>query len=148
VPSISVISNTSLLKLKEFATSGGKVLLAGNLPGLVVNENFISASNLQDIPWALQVNAATNSDVFLDLLPQADFKTDKPLPQIKYLHRIWKDADLYFIFNESRESVEFNATFNVKGKREIWDAGTGVISKFKGSHIFLGPWETKFIIIK
>jgi len=148
IPSISVISDASIRKLEQFASAGGKVIFAGNLPGLVVNENFTNASNLPDIPWALQVNAGTNSDVFLDIIQQSDFKPDKTLPQVKYLHRTWKDADLYFIFNESKEPVFFNASFGEKGKKQTWDAATGVISKIKGSVISLGPWETKFVIIK
>lgn len=148
IPSISVISDASIRKLEQFASSGGKVIFAGNLPGLVVNKNFINASNLPDIPWALQVNAGTNSDVFLDIIQQSDFKPDKTLPQVKYLHRTWKDADLYFIFNESKEPVSFTASFGEKGKKQTWDAATGEILKFKGSAISLGPWETKFVIIK
>lgn len=148
VPSISAISDASIKKLEQFTSSGGKVIFAGNLPSLVVNENFITASKLTDIPWAIQVDAATNSDVFLDLLLPADFKTDKTLPQVKCLHRVCKDAGLYFIFNESRKTVSFNISFEEKGKKQIWDAATGNILKFKGSALTLGPWETKFIIIK
>jgi hypothetical protein len=147
VPSISVISNTSLLKLKEFASSGGKVIFAGELPYLNVGKNFMEAKNPGDLPWALHEASGKITDRIFELLP-SDIKIGKPLPQVKYLHRKWKDADLYFIFNESKESLSFDIEFSKKGKKQIWDATTGEISSFKGSGLILGPWETKFVIIK
>ena len=144
IPSISAISNMSMKKLQEFAASGGNVIFAGNYPSITVEKSFLEAVKPGDLSWSAQ---DTNKTI-LQLLPAPDFKIDKSLPQIKYLHRKLKDADLYFIFNESRESLSFKAEFNVKGKSELWDASTGMILKFKGPEITLGPWETKFIMIK
>jgi hypothetical protein len=147
VPSISVISNASLNKLKEFAAQGGKVIFTGNTPSLLVDKNFLKASAVQDLSWAIIEKTGKLTDKSMLLLP-SDLKIDKPLPHIKYLHRRLKDADLYFLFNESKELVSFNISFDEKGKKQILDATTGTILKFKGSALSLGPWETKFIIIK
>jgi len=148
IPSISAISTSSLKKFQEFAASGGKVIFAGNLPSLAVEKNFLKAVKPGDLSWAPHDESGKINDKILQLLPPPDFKIDNTLPQLKYLHRTWKDADLYFIFNESKEPVSFNASFGEKGKKQTWDAVTGAISKFKVSAISLGPWETKFIIIK
>jgi hypothetical protein len=148
VPSISVISNATLLKLKEFSASGGKVIFAGNLPELAVEKSFLYAVKPFDLKWAVREELAKLSSHFFELLPPPDLKIDKMLPQVKYIHRKWKDADLYFIFNESKETVSFNIAFREKGKKQIWDAATGKISSSRGSFLSLGPWETKFVIIK
>ena len=148
IPSISAISTTSLKKLQEFTASGGKVIFTGNLPSFTVEKNFLEAVKPGDLSWATHDESGKINDKILQLLPPPDFKIDKTLPQVKYLHRTLKDADLYFIFNESKETVSFNASFGEKGKKQTWDAATGEVLKFKGSAVSLGPWETKFIIIK
>jgi hypothetical protein len=148
VPSISVISGASLSKLKEFASSGGKVIVVGNLPSLAVEKNFMNAVKPAELSWAYHEGSGKLTASSFELLPPPDLKIDKTLPQVKYVHREWKDADLYFIFNEVKEPVFFNVYFSLKGNKQIWDAASGKISAFKGSSLSLGPWETKFILIK
>jgi alpha-L-rhamnosidase len=113
-----------------------------------VEKNFLDAVKPSPAAWAERELSGTMTDRVFGLLGQPDFKTDRKLPQLKYLHRTMKDADLFFIFNESRESISFTPSFGVKGEKQIWDAATGNIASFKGSSLSLGPWETKFILIK
>lgn len=144
IPAVSAMSSKAIARLKEFAAAGGKVIFTGEQPSLEVIKDFRSASLPGDLSWAMKTSVAE----MLKLLPASDFSTGTPLPQIKYLHRKWKDADLYFIFNEKKEAVTFTPSFGTKGKKEVWDAFTGEISPFKGSSLTLGPWESKFILIK
>jgi hypothetical protein len=83
-------------------------------------------------------------------------KIDKSCPDIKYLHRKLKDAELYFLFNEGKEKQSFNITLEGKGKPQVWDAMTGEVSNLQ--NVVIGkdtqtfplvfePWETKFIVI-
>jgi hypothetical protein len=148
IPSITAISKTALSKLQEFSTAGGKVVFLGNLPNIVVEKSFLNAIRPGDLNWALNEPSGNLTDRVIETLKVPDLKIDKKLPQIKYLHRVLKDADLYFIFNENKEPVSFNASFGGKNKMEIWDANSGKISSFKGSEFSLQPWETKFVIIK
>jgi hypothetical protein len=148
VPSISVISNAALLRLKEFAASGGKVIFIGNLPSLVVDKSFVNATKPSDLTWAVHEETGKLTSVVFEALPEPDLKTDKTVPQFKYLHREWRDADLYFIFNEGQEPQSLNISFPGKGRKLIWDATTGQILKMKGSSFSFEPWETKFVIIK
>lgn len=148
IPSVSVISNSALLKLKEFSASGGKVIFVGNLPSLVVEKNFMTASKPIDLTWAIYEETGKLTPAVLNALPVPDLCPDKYIPQLKYLHREWKDADLYFIFNESKEKQSLNISFPGKGKKQIWDAVSGQISKQKGAAFSFDPWETQFIIIK
>ncbi|MCX6334475.1 MAG: glycosyl hydrolase [Bacteroidia bacterium] len=148
VPSISVISKASLIKLQEFAASGGKVIFAGNLPSLTVEQSFMNSVKTIDLSWAIHEKSGKLTEQLMQLLPPPDLKIDKTLPQVKYLHRKWKDSDLYFIFNEKNETVSFNLFLQEKGKKQIWDASSGKISTFRGPSLVLGPWDTKFIVIK
>jgi hypothetical protein len=148
IPSISVISNAALLKLQEFAVSGGKVIFIGNLPSLIVDKSFVTAAKPSDLTWAIHAESGKLTSAVFEALPEPDLKTDKTVPQLVYLHREWKDADLYFIFNEGKEPQSLNISFPGKSKKQIWDATTGGILKMKGSSFSFEPWETKFVIIK
>jgi hypothetical protein len=157
IPSISVISEASLKKLGEFAATGGKVIFLGRLPVLVAGQNFRDASAKQDLSWAYVGNSGKLTPSIFANLPESDLKIGQPAPQVKYLHRILKDADLYFIFNESKDPVSFISSLSGDGKAKVWDAATGNISALKGATrnhgrisapLTLGGWETKFIVIK
>lgn len=50
--------------------------------------------------------------------------------EIDYIHRTTEMGEIYFLRNESEESVKTMCRFRVKGKYpEIWDASTGAISR-------------------
>jgi hypothetical protein len=148
VPSITAISAAALNKLKEFSDAGGKVIFAGNLPPMAVQQTFMEAGSPGDLSWAYHETSGLLTENSVQLLPPRDIEIDKTLPQVKYLHREWNDAHLYFIFNEEKEPLSFNVSFGVKGKMQLWDATTGKISEYEGPGLELGPWETKFIVIK
>ena len=156
VPSISVISKTSLAKLKEFTTAGGKVIFIGSLPSLVTDKNFLNAPKPEIQEWSLHEQSGKLTPQILSSLPTPELKIDKLLPQIKYTRRTWRDGDLYFIFNESIEPLNFNISLSGTGKVSEWDAFTGQKIPLKGAVLKKGRinaqmklqgWETKFIII-
>jgi alpha-L-rhamnosidase len=156
IPSISVISKGSLLKLQEFATAGGKVIFIGSLPSLVADKNFLNAAKPEIQEWSVHEQSGKLTPLILASLPAPDLKIDKLLPQIKYTRRNWSDGDLYFIFNESQEPLIFNVSLSGTGKVSEWDAFTGEKMPLKGAVINKGRinaqmklqgWETKFIII-
>ncbi|MCJ7446503.1 MAG: hypothetical protein MUO72_02300 [Bacteroidales bacterium] len=146
IPSISVISEASLEQLKKFSFSGGKVIFLGKVPSLTIKQNFLNARETGDLSWANHEESGKLTPWILEALPFPDLKIDKSVPELKYLHRSWKDADLYFIFNESEDPIYFNIYLPGKGKSQTWNATTGQISAFKGTAVSLDPWETKFII--
>ena len=111
----------------------------------------------QDLSWAHFENSGKLTPSILATLPESDLKIGQPVPQVKYLHRLLKDADLYFIFNESKDPVGFSLSLSGTGKAQVWDAATGNISALKGAtrdqgrisaSLTLDGWETKFIVIK
>jgi hypothetical protein len=157
IPSLSAISGSSIEKLKKFAGSGGKVIFLGSLPTLIVIADFLNANDHNDFNWAVHEPAGKLTSGIIELLPSPDFKTDRFLPEIKYLHRKWNDADMFFIFNEGKEQLSFDAVMTGNGKAEIWDASSGKISPLKElffnngqikTSLRLEGWESKFIIIR
>jgi hypothetical protein len=146
IPSISVISESSLDRLKKFSSSGGKVIFLGKAPSIAIEQSFLNAREPGDLSWAINEESGKLTPRILETLPPPDFKIDKSIPELKYLHRSWKNADLYFIFNESEKPVYFNIYIPGKGKYQTWNATTGQITAFKGPAISFDPWETKFIV--
>ena len=157
IPSISLISGNSLEKLRRFADSGGKVICLGKPSVLAAYDNFLNASEYNDFSWASCEQSGKLTQSILESLPEPDFKIDRSIPEIKYLHRKWKDADLFFIFNEGKQMQTFDAVLISSGKTEIWDPFTGAITPLKEVSqdkgklkvvITLDAWETKFLIIR
>jgi hypothetical protein len=156
VPSAVVISKPSLLKLQQFASSGGKVIFVGNLPSLAADKTFLDAAKPGDLTWAKHEPSGKITPDVLNFVPEPDLKIDKSCPDIKYLHRSLKDADLYFLFNEGKEKQSFTVTLSGKSTAQVWDALTGQVSPLKNAitgkdaisvPLDLESWETKFIVI-
>jgi hypothetical protein len=132
-------------------------IFLGKLPTLVITDSFLNAAGNTDFSRALREPAGKLTPAVIETLPEPDFETDKFLPQVKYLHRIWKDADMFFIFNEGQESLSFKAYMTGNGKTEIWDASTGKIIPLQEvsvengrirASLKLEGWETMFIVIR
>jgi hypothetical protein len=92
----------------------------------------------------------------LEALPRPDVALDRPCPALKYMHRSWRDADLYFFFNESGEKQSRTALVEGRGRAQLWDAATGRIEALAGAQAVGGslpvpltfePYESKFIVI-
>ena len=156
VPSAIVILKASLLKLQQFASSGGKVIFVGNLPVLAVEKSYLDVAKPGVLNWAKHESSGKITPDVLSFLPEPELKIDKPCPDIKYLHRRLKDAELYFLFNEGKEKQSFTVTLSAKGTAQIWDAVTGQVSTLQNvtydkdvtkTLLDFEPWETKFIVI-
>lgn len=155
IPSISIISRAALNKLKSFASAGGKVIFMGYLPKLCTEKTFLEASDPGDLSWAIQESSGEPEKV-LPALPQPDVRLDKPCPSLKYIHRQYKDAELYFLFNESSERQTRSVCLFGKGKAELWNTLTAETEPLSGSPEMSGtrfdltfePYETKVVVIK
>ncbi len=157
IPSVSVISETAMDKLKRFTDAGGKVIFPGKQPELMAGKTFTGSQKPGIIPGVkIEATGKLTEDV-LKYLPVPDVKLSPSTPAVKYLHRKLAAGDLYFFFNESTTPVTFDATLDGKGKIQIWDAFTGQIQSVKSASagkekkmlpLKLESWETKFIFIK
>jgi len=43
------------------------------------------------------------------------------------MHRSWRDAEMYFFFNESNQAESRTATIAGRGQAQVWDLATGEI---------------------
>lgn len=152
IPSITVLSTAVYNRLQEFAKGGGQVIFAGEKPSMLVSKNFLTAESKSDFPWAAQKTIAAS----LSSLPN-DVQLDKPAASLKYLHRRWKNADMYFFFNESENGIDVTATVAGKGKASWWDATAATVTEARGASadkltskvpLSLKGYETKFLVIE
>lgn len=155
IPPLTTISSKAIDQLTKFENSGGKVISIGNKTVLSVKESFLKAE-LTDFNWNISETSKMLTPMVMEALDTSDFILSKSNESIKYLHRKWQDADLYFIFNEGEERFDQKITLSSKGKVQIWDAMNGQITEYPGTAIdknsveielSLDPWETKFVII-
>jgi hypothetical protein len=157
VPPVSVISKAALECLRAFAESGGCVVFLGRAPVLVVERSFLEASGRADIDWAIREPLGELTPRILKALPHPDVALDPPCAPIKALHRGWRDADVYFLFNESKDGQSRRATLEGNGQVQVWDAASGRIEPLSGVtskngrvhlRLDLAPYETRFIIVR
>lgn len=157
VPAISAISETALNRLREFASTGGRVIFASSKPFLSVGKSFLHGVPFDDLSWASVLSPEKLEASVSTILPRSDLRINVAAPGVKYLHRTFSDGDMYFLFNEKAGQVSFRAAFNGKGKAEVWDAMSGKISTLKDTKhtsdgtevsLNLNGWETKMIVIR
>jgi hypothetical protein len=156
IPSVTIINEKVMERLQAFAKSGGKVIFSGTQPSLISGKTFLDAKAPASSDWADHYdNDSLASEIVKKIT--ADVALSDANPSIKYLHRKWKDADLYFFFNEANENIKTNATVNGNGKAEIWDASLADIFPLNSAvdksgkvnfSLELNAHETKFIVIK
>lgn len=153
IPTVSVLTSPAVARLKAFTQAGGKVIFAGQLPEMVTGKNFLDAKVPAAMPWA--INSELTDDIIKKHIP-ADVTLNKPAPSVKYLHRKWKDAEMYFFFNEGDQPQNLKATIAGTGKAEFWDANDGKTSAIAGASakngqttlpLDLEAHQTKFIIV-
>jgi hypothetical protein len=156
IPSSTVISRASLDRLRAFAGAGGRVVFVGRTPAMVAERTFLQAGGAPDLSWAVIEPAGDITPRVVQALPAPDVTLDRPCPPVKYTHRSWRDAELYFFFNESNEPQSRAAVLAGRGQAQVWDAGTGLIHPMAAATadndavrlpLVLGPYEAKFIVI-
>jgi alpha-L-rhamnosidase len=157
VPPLRAISRLALDRLQAFANEGGRVVLLGAGPSLVVDRNFAEAGGAPDPVWAVREPSGELSELVMKALPPPDVIFDQPCLSVKYLHRKWRDADLYFFFNESDQPQMRQTLLVGAGAVQVWDANTGVTSMVEGAvtsgngtvrlPLELERYGTKFIVI-
>ena len=92
----------------------------------------------------------------LAALPSPDVTFDRKCPDIKYCHRSWRDADVYFLFNESDQEQTRTVTLTGSGDVQAWDAFSGDMIPMPDSisksgkvqmSVTLKPYETRLLVV-
>lgn len=157
VPSSMVITRTGLERFRAFVKAGGKLIFVGQTPTLVVDKTFMGAKDVPDLGFATLMEPSGDiTPRVLAALPKPDVKLDAAFPRLTYNHRSWRDAEMYFFFNESDQAESRVATIAGRGQAQAWDLATGEIHPLSGVTaegdyvrvpLVLGPYETKLIVV-
>jgi hypothetical protein len=159
VPSSTVISRIGLERFQAFVKAGGKVIFVGKTPKLVVDKTFMSAAKdvAPDLSFATLVEPAGDiTERVIAALPKPDVVLDTAWQRLTYTHRSWRDAEMYFFFNEGNQEQSRTATIAGRGQAQVWDLATGEIHPISGAtaendsvrfSLVLGPYEAKMIVV-
>ena len=159
VPSTTVITRSGLERFQAFVKAGGKVIFVGKTPKLVVDKTFLNAAKdaAPDLSFATLIEPAGDiTPRVIAALPKPDVALDSPWQRLTYTHRSWRDAELYYFFNESNKEESRIATIAGRGQAQVWDLGTGEIHAISAATaesdavrfpLVLGPYETKVVVV-
>jgi hypothetical protein len=156
LPSLAVLSEVELARLRAFAKGGGKVLFLGRTPTMISRKTILDAraATASDFTWATvetsaqlpptptppgqppaappepMVVPAAIETALNAVVSAREVELDSADPALKVMTRRLKDASVYLFFNESAQKIEHTVT--LKGTRksaEVWDPQTGIVSK-------------------
>lgn len=156
VPSLSALSQVAFGRLQAFAKAGGRVIFLGRTPAMIADKTFLKAAGAPDLKWALVESSGEFTPRVIEALPKPDVALDRPCATVKYQHRAWSDADLYFFFNEGTEKQSCQARLIGNGQAQIWDATLGRIEAVTGGSsvdgmlrvpLVLEPHGSLFIVV-
>jgi hypothetical protein len=154
IPSVTVLSKAVFDRLKIFSSQGGNVIFTGDTPELLTGNSFKTADGAAGsfFMWARVADNPSSQ------INNSDVKLRAVAPFVKYTHRVIKDADIYFFFNESvKDEVNTTATLKGEGFIQQWDPTNNMLQwKDPASKAVNGlipvalklkPQETRFFII-
>ena len=157
VPSTTVISKTGLERFQAFVKAGGKVIFVGKTPQLVVDKTFLNAKDAPDLGFATLIEPSGDiTPRVIAALPKPDVKLDAEWPRLTYAHRSWRDAEMYFFFNESNQEESRMTAIAGRGQAQAWDLATGEIHAITGATagsdsvrfpLLLEPYEAKVVVV-
>ena len=157
VPYSTVITRTGIERFRAFVKAGGKVIFVGKTPTLVVDQTFLNAKGPPDLSFATLIEPAGDITArVLAALPKPDVKLDSEFPRLTYTRRTWRDAEMYFFFNESDKAESRMATIAGRGQAQAWDLGTGEIHAISAATaegdsvrfpLVLRPYEAKVVVV-
>jgi hypothetical protein len=157
IPATTVISRTGLERLQAFVKAGGKVIFVGKTPKLVVDKTFLNAKDAPDLSFATLIEPSGDITAkLIAALPKPDVALDSPWQRLTYTHRSWRDAEMYFFFNESNRRESRTATIAGRGQAQTWDLATGEIHPISGAAaegdsvrfaLTLEPFEAKVVVV-
>jgi len=153
LPSVPLLSQAALERLRSFAASGGHVLFLGQTPSLIAGKTILNARTPKpgEFSWASVVPGElsptpTPSDdppaqppapqvippsmlqAILSAIPDRGITLDRSDTAWRIMNRRWKDADVYLVFNEGAAASTHTVSFIGRGKKmEAWDPQTGQI---------------------
>jgi hypothetical protein len=153
LPSVPLLSQAVLERLRSFAASGGHVLFLGRTPSLIAGKTILNvrAPEPDEFSWAsvvpgelsptptpsdeppaqppaAQVIPSSMLQAILSGILERGIALDRSDRAWRIMKRRWKDADVYLFFNEGAAASTHTVSFFGRGKKiEVWDTQTGQI---------------------
>jgi hypothetical protein len=154
LPSLAVLSEVELARLRAFAKSGGKVLFLGRTPALISRKTILDARAAvpKDFAWATvetsaqlpptptppgQPPAAPPEPMVVPVAIETavnavvgvrEVTLDSPDSALKVMTRKLKNARVYLFFNEGARTIDHAVTVKATGQTaEAWDPQTGEV---------------------
>ena len=156
LPSVSAISKAALDRLQTFSRAGGAVIIMGDEPSLLVGKSFMAAQAPGDLSWTIRESAIELTDKVKAALPAPDVVLEPACADIKVMHKQWRDADVYFLFNEIKGPLTRKVTLAGKGTVQHWATQTGRIETIPAAvsepgkirlSLEFEPYEAKLLVI-
>lgn len=129
LPELETMRPEVLQKLSTLVKQGGVILgpapkRSPSLQNYPAADALVKtlATTMWKAPNVLSGKSMEEALQFLQLQPDVKL-TDQ---NVLYTHRTAKDADYYFLSNQTDKTVQITPSFRIKGKQpELWDAVTG-----------------------
>ncbi len=155
LPSVALLSQPEMDRLKAFARGGGKVLFLGRTPALIYGRTILDARAAapSDFIWATVETSAqlpstptppgqppsappAPQDVpaaieaaLARAVGSRDVVLDTPDTALKVLTRRLQNANVYLFFNEGGQLSSHSVTLKADGKIvEVWDPQSGMVA--------------------
>jgi len=83
---------------QAFVKAGGKLIFVGKTPTLVVDKTFLNAPRdaKPDLSFATLIEPSGDiTPRVMAALPKPDVKLDAEFQRLTYMHRGWRDAEMY-----------------------------------------------------
>jgi len=158
LPNVERIPLETMRKLEQFANNGGIVIATRRLPAIVPGMKATDAeqAELRELTSRLfkagfVENEKDQLGRKLTALLQPDMSLDVRVPEIGFVHRRTREAEVYFIANTSNVPRTVKATFRVGDlQAESWDAFSGKASalKLEGAIVTLDlpPYGSRVVV--
>ena len=176
LPKIETMRPELLAKIQQLVKDG--VVLQGPAPRRSPSlENYPEADvQVQDMAeqmWQKKTNPfaekveygegyiypdASLEQILADQGVQPDFTASDPMLQVLFIHLTTEDGEVYFVSNQTEETISFDANFRVKGLQpELWDPETSEV-RYLPQHkaltgvtavpMTMAPLESAFIVFR
>lgn len=166
LPNVERIPLDTLRKLEEFARNGGVVIATRRKPALAPGYKATEAEQKEISAISERLFGASAIGHFvenekrdlaakLNSLIQPDVAISPESPEIGFIHRKTKDAEIYFLANTSNLKQTFNATFRVAGmEAEWWEPLTGKVRSAQAEQsgngakvgVWLEPYASRILV--
>ena len=101
---------------------------------------------------------ASLEQILADRGVQPDFTVSDPMLPVLFIHLTTEDGEVYFVSNQSEETIAFDANFRVNGKQpELWDPETSdvrylpehkALTEVTAVPMTMAPLESAFIVFR